>query len=229
MKKSLCVIPARNNSKGLKDKNILDLCGKPVLAYTIEACLASGLFKDVYVATDSDEYADIAIKYGASVPFPEPEEMAGDFIPSTDPLLYFCEKLNDDSELFWCMQPTSPLRIAEDIVAAYKHFENDPLCEFVLGTSEIDPHFFHWALNDLEDGYCDMYFGKKMLVDRSQLSPMVYRPNGAIKVGKRDSVIKWKHFFGDNIRRVEMPETRSIHIRSQMDLDICKLILSGGV
>lgn len=223
---SLCVIPARSGSKGLANKNILDLQGKPVLAYTIESCIASGLFKDVYVATDSAEYAAIAEEYGAKVPFLEPSDMAGDTVSSTEPLLYFCEKLRDDSELLWCFQPTSPLKTADDIVDAYKHFENDPACQFVLGTTEIDPHFFHWALEDQDNGLSQMYFGQKMLVDRTLLTPKVYRPNGAIKVGRRNCVIKYRHFFGDNIKRVEMPEERSIHIRSQFDLDLCRFILS---
>ena len=93
MGKSLCVIPARSGSKGLKDKNILELCGKPVLTYTIAACIQSEIFEDVYVATDSEKYAEIAIKYGAQVPFLEPSELAQDNIPSLDPVLYFYDKL----------------------------------------------------------------------------------------------------------------------------------------
>jgi len=225
--KSLCVIPARCGSKGLRDKNILDLHGKPVIVYTIEACIESGLFQNVYVATDSKLYADIAEEYGAKIPFLLPNEMTEDSVSSTEPLMLFCRELIDDSELLWCMQPTSPLRTAEDIVGAYKHFENDTACEFVLGTTEIDPHYFHWALEENEDGVSDLYFGKNMLVDRNKLKPTVYRPNGAIKAGKRSSVMKWRHFFGDNIKRFGMPEERSIHIRSQFDLDMCELILAN--
>ena len=81
--KSFCVIPARSGSKGLKNKNILELCGKPVLAYSINACAKSGLFDQIIVATDSEQYAEIARQCGATVPFLEPSEMAGDYISST--------------------------------------------------------------------------------------------------------------------------------------------------
>lgn len=224
MSRSLCVIPARSGSKGLKDKNILDLCGKPVLAYSIEACIKSGIFEDVYVATDSREYAEIAVDFGAQVPFLEPSEIAQDNNSSLDPVLYFYKRLGQEYDFIWCMQPTSPLRSAEDIVNAYHIIENDPKCEFVLGTTIIDPHYFHWALIDRNDGMAEMYFGKELLVERDELKDIVYRPNGAIKVGRTQSVINENSFFGDNIRRLEMPDERSIHIRSQFDLDLCRFL-----
>lgn len=225
MSESLCVIPARSGSKGLKDKNILELCGKPVLAYTIQACVQSGIFEDVYVATDSEKYAEIAVKYGAKVPFLEPLELAQDNIPSLDPVLYFYDKLGKEYDYIWCMQPTSPLRSCEDITDAYNIICNDPNCEFVLGTTVIDPHYFHWALIDQVNGMADMYFGKEMLVDRSELKDIVYRPNGAIKVGRTKSVLNERSFFGNNMRRIEMPEERSVHIRSQYDFDLCSFLL----
>jgi len=225
MSKSFCVIPARSGSKGLKDKNILDLNGMPVLAYSIKACEESGLFEDVYVATDSEEYAEIAKKYGGKVPFLEPKDMAGDFVSSLDPVLYFYEKLNVECDYIWCMQPTSPLRSKEDIINAYNVLEQDEKCQFVLSTTEIDPHYFHWALIDDEDGMSNLYFGKEMLVDRSELKDTVYRPNGAIKVGRCYAVLKQKNYFGNNIKRVEMPEERSIHIRTENDLAYCRYLL----
>lgn len=228
MYSSLCVIPARSGSKGLRNKNILELSGKPVLAYTIEACIKSGIFEDVYVATDSKKYADIAVEFGAKVPFLEPIELAQDNIPSLEPVLYFYKKLGRQYDYIWCMQPTSPLRSVEDIINAYNIIKNDPNCEFVLSTTVIDPHYFHWALIDQNNGMSEMYFGRKMLVDRSELKDIVYRPNGAIKVGKTESVLNENSFFGNNIHRVEMPEERAIHIRSQFDFDLCSFLLERG-
>ena len=226
--RSLCVIPARSGSKGLKDKNILDLCGKPVLAYSIECCLQSNLFDEVFVATDSEEYAKIAKRYGASVPFLEPEEMAADDVSSTEPLLYFDELLGRADDLLWCIQPTSPLRSVQDLIDAHKLFEEDDECDFVLGTTKVDPHYFHWVLKDGDNGTAHLHFGSEVMVDRSLLRPLVYRPNGAIKVGRRAAVRKYKHFFGGRIKRVEMPEDRAIHIRSKLDLDLCRIIMMEG-
>ena len=82
--KNLAVITARSGSKGLKDKNIKLLNGKPLMAYTIEAALESGMFEEVYVSTDSQKYAQIAIEHGASVPFLRTEENATDSASSWD-------------------------------------------------------------------------------------------------------------------------------------------------
>ncbi len=225
MSNSLCVIPARSGSKGLKDKNILELCGKPVLAHTIEACIQSGIFEDVYVATDSPGYAQLAEQYGAKAPFLEPKELAYDHVSSLAPVLDYYEKLGTEYDYIWCMQPTSPLRSAEDIRKAYQIIEQDPDCEFVLSTTVIDPHYFHWALIDRTDHMAELYFGREMLVDRSELKDTVYRPNGAIKMGRTRSVLQEKHFFGNHIQRIEMPEDRSIHIRSRFDFDLCRFLL----
>ncbi|BCN32515.1 acylneuraminate cytidylyltransferase family protein [Anaeromicropila herbilytica] len=224
--KSLCVIPARSGSKGLKDKNILDLCGKPVIAYTIQACLNSGIFDEVFVATDSEEYAEIALKYGANVPFMEPKDIAKDEISSTEPVIYFYNQLKKHYDLLWCMQPTSPLRDIEDILGANLLMQQNSKCDFVLSTTPIDPHYFHWALEDTKDGFTELCLGNKMLVDRKYLNP-VYRPNGAIKVGRTEKVLQYRNYFGKNIMRVTMPEERSIHIRNQLDFDICSLLLSN--
>ena len=227
MLKSFCLIPARSGSKGLKDKNILDLCGKPVLAYTIEACKASGIFDEVFLATDSEKYAKIGERYGAVVPFLESEALAGDSITSTEPVIYFYENLQIRSDLLWCMQPTSPLRSPEDIQRAYSILASDKKCNFVLGTTEIDPHYFHWAMTD--DEYTSLYFGKEMLVDRSELKLKVFRPNGAIKAGRTEAVLRYRNFFGDRIKRVDMPEERAIHIRSMTDFLMCEMLLARGM
>lgn len=222
--RSLCVIPARSGSKGLKDKNILDLNGKPVLAYTIEACLKSNLFDKVFVVSDNSRYMAIAREYGAEVPFMEPVELAQDHVSSTEPVLWLYEKLEREYDLLWCMQPTSPLRKSDDIIQAHRLFEESG-CDFVLSTTEIDPHYFHWALCEGEDGFSKMYFGRENLVDRKDLKPVVYRPNGMIKVGRTEFVLRFRHFFGDHIRRVEVPDERSIHIRSRYDLDLCEYLI----
>lgn len=235
---SFCVIPARSGSKTLKHKNILDLCEKPVLCHTIKACLDSQIFDKVYVATDSREYADIAVKAGAEVPFLEPADMAGDMIGSSVPLIHLykslildnlssseTEKALDD-HILWCMQPTSPLKNANDIIRGHEIISSNKECDFLVSVSDIDPHYFHWALESDDKGFSNLYFGEKMLVDRSLLRPVVKRPNGAIKAARARALLKYNHFFGPNLMTVSMPEERSIHIRTSHDLDLCRFMLS---
>ena len=85
--KLLAFIPARSGSKGLKDKNIKQFCGKPLMAYTIEAAKESGLFSEVFVSTDSEQYANIARQYGADVPFLRSEALASDTASTDDAVL----------------------------------------------------------------------------------------------------------------------------------------------
>ena len=118
---SIAIIPARSGSKGLPGKNIKPLNGKPLLAYSIEAALASGRFDTVHVSTDSERYADIARQYGADEPFLRSAEASSDTASSEDAIrevLRRYEEMGQRFDAFMLLQPTSPLRTADDIRAA---------------------------------------------------------------------------------------------------------------
>ena len=109
--RSIAIIPARSGSKGLPDKNIRPLNGKPLLAYSIEAALASGLFDTVHVSTDSERYADIARQYGADEPFLRSAETSSDTASSEDAIrevLRRYEEIGQHFDAFMLLQPTSP-------------------------------------------------------------------------------------------------------------------------
>jgi len=113
------IIPARGNSKGLPGKNILKLCGKPLIAWTIEAALHSKYLDEVMVTTDSSEIAAVAKKFGAQVPFLRPAELATDTSPSCDAIVHtleFYQRERDRRFDYLCiLEPTSPLREVQDI------------------------------------------------------------------------------------------------------------------
>ena len=111
--KNIAIIPARSGSKGVIDKNIRDLHGKPLMAYTIEAALGSGVFDEVMVSTDSEKYAQIAREWGAAVPFLRSERTSTDSASSwdmVDEVLGEYEKRGRIFDTFCLLQPTSPLR-----------------------------------------------------------------------------------------------------------------------
>ena len=111
--KNLAIIPARSGSKGLKDKNIKNLAGKPLLAYAINAAIDSGLYDTVHVSTDSEIYADIAEKNGADVPFLRNAETATDTSSTWDAVKYVLQEYEKQGKTFdviTVLQPTSPLR-----------------------------------------------------------------------------------------------------------------------
>ncbi|NKQ38595.1 MAG: acylneuraminate cytidylyltransferase family protein [Methanosarcinales archaeon] len=220
--KPLCVIPARMDSKRLSLKNIKNLCGMPMIAWTIEAAIDSKEFDVVYVSTENKEIAKIAKKFGAEIN-KRPKELAGDLISSTDVCLNVWETYKEYDTMV-CLQPTSPLRTAEDIKNALKFFKNHKDANYLVSVTPIDPHYFHWALKIDDNGYEKMYFGNKYLIERPLL-PKVYRPNGAIKIGSINEILKTKHFFGNKLICYEMPEERSVHVATQFDFDVCEYLI----
>jgi CMP-N,N'-diacetyllegionaminic acid synthase len=121
----IALIPARSGSKRVLDKNIRPLAGHPVIAYTITAALQSEIFAAVVVSTDSEQYADIARYYGASVPFLRPAGFAGDLSPDIEWLEYTLKRLREEGQAYDCfsiLRPTSPFRQAETIRRAWQEF-----------------------------------------------------------------------------------------------------------
>ena len=123
--KIVALVPARAGSKRVPDKNIRPLAGHPTIAYTIAAAVGSGVFDDVIVSTDSDEYADIARHYGASVPFMRPLEYAGDTSPDIEWIEYTLKRLGEEGRPYDCfsiLRPTSPFRLPSTIQRAWSEF-----------------------------------------------------------------------------------------------------------
>lgn len=123
--KNVAIITARGGSKRIPRKNIKDFLGKPILAYSIEAALESGLFSEVMVSTDDKEIAEIAIKYGAKVPFYRSEKTANDFATTNDVLLEVIEeyeKRGISFDMGCCLYPTAPFVTADKLKLAYQSF-----------------------------------------------------------------------------------------------------------
>lgn len=113
----LCIIPARSGSKGISDKNIKELFGKPLLAHSIDQAKQSKYIKNmkIIVSTDSEKYASIAKKYGAEVPFLRPQEISGDLATDDQFICHALENLKENFDLVLQLRPTQPLRSTEDI------------------------------------------------------------------------------------------------------------------
>lgn len=121
----VALVPARSGSERLPSKNIRPLAGHPLLAYTIESALQSGIFRDVIVSTDSRLYADISLYYGASVPFLRPEGLSGSLSPDIEWIEHTLHRLKTEARAFDCfsiLRPTSPFRTAETIRRAWSTF-----------------------------------------------------------------------------------------------------------
>lgn len=125
---AIAIITARGGSKRIPRKNIKDFLGKPIIAYSIEAALQSGVFDEVMVSTDDEEIAEIARKYGAKVPFLRSEATSNDFATTADVLLEVLEgysKLGKNFEYMACLYPTNPFVSAEKLITAMNYIKTD--------------------------------------------------------------------------------------------------------
>jgi CMP-N-acetylneuraminic acid synthetase len=222
----LCVIPARRDSKRLLDKNVLPLAEKPMLAYTVEAALGSELFRSVYVSTEDDRIAGLAADLGATA-HSRPAALAGDLVSATEVCLELLESRRaqgDDHDAVVCLQPSSPLRGAVDVRAAWERFVVTD-ADFLVSVTPIDPHYFHWAVE--EDGdWWRLTFGDRYLIERPLLPP-VFRPNGAIKIGRAGPLAERRDFFGPRLTAYEMPEERSVHVALPFDLLVVEALMDA--
>jgi len=223
--KMICTIPARGGSKRLLRKNLRELKRKPLIAYSIEVALETNLFDQVYVCTEDEQIAQTARQYGATVPELVPQELCGDLVASHIPCQYIAARLpaHEDITSLLCLQPSSPLRSAEDIHAAVEKFSASEF-DFVVSVTPLDPHDFHWALVP-GDHFWKMFFGTQYLQERPLL-PAVFRPNGSIKVAKLSALAKTGNFFGERLGVIETPAERSVHVAVEFDLIFCETILS---
>lgn len=227
--RSIAIIPARSGSKGLKDKNIKLLDGKPLISYTINAAIQSKQFNTVYVSTDSAEYARISRDYGASVPYLRPKELSEDHTSTWDVVKYILEEYKKKGVVFdtvMLLQPTSPLRTAEDIFGAFKLFlEKD--ADAVVSVCEAE-HSPLWC-NTLPENLSMNQFIKTEFSSRPrQLLDKFYRLNGAIYLLKTKLVDRMSELYSDNCYAYIMKKEHSIDIDDIYDFRLAEVILNEG-
>lgn len=222
--KRIAIIPARSGSKGLKDKNIIDLCGKPLMAYSIEAAIQSGLFEHVIVSTDSERYAEISRLYGAEV------MMRGEMFSNDKATTYMVledilkNRLTEPVDYFVLLQPTSPLRNARHIKEAVEKFEIK-ISDFDFLVSVKESEHAKVLVNPIDEDGSLKYFDLDFSNYRRQ-GYKDYSPNGAIFIGKPGAYLKQKHFFGAKALSYVMTAEDSVDIDGALDLIVAQAILS---
>lgn len=223
--KIVAIIPARGGSKGLPRKNIKPLLGKPLVAWTIEQAKNSKYVDKIIVSTDDREIAEISRKYGAEVPFLRPKELAMDESPTIDAIFHALEVLrtgNYNPNVVVLLQPTSPLRNAEDIDNAIKLFR-DSDCESVVSVCEVE-HPPYWSFK-IEEKCLRPLFDKRYLRMRRQDLEEAYIPNGAIYVSTPQTLYKYKGFYCNHTIPYIMPVERSVDIDNEIDFMLAELLM----
>jgi len=221
----LAIIPARSGSKGIIDKNIREINNKPLMAYTLEACKRSGIFDDIVVSTDSVKYAEIAERFGASVPFLRPKELATDQASSNDVILQVINglgQLGKEFDCFMLLQPTSPLRNEIHMMeSADILLEND--ADSVVSICKSDSHSY-LTVELTEEGRLKALFSDKKQVRRQDMPPK-YRINGAIYLALTSYFMKYKSFYEGKTLPYLMNTFDSIDIDDDFQLKIAELLL----
>lgn len=221
--KKIAIIPARSGSKGLPNKNILNLCGKPLIAWTIEAAIKSHQFERIILSTDSQQYGQIGKEYGAEVVYRD-ENVSDNKASTYDVIKDLFNKINiADINYFVLLQPTSPLRNENHIKEAINIFENNYYCKDTL-VSVKEAHKSADLIKPIDDTLSLKNFDKDFSNYKRQ-SYKEYEPNGAIFISKIDTYLKVKHFFGKQGIAYIMNEDDSIDIDDRNDFELAINIL----
>ncbi len=220
--KRVAIIPARSGSKGLKDKNIIDLCGKPLIAYSIEAATESGLFDRVIVSTDSEQYGEIAIKYGAEV-FYRGENLSSDSASTFMVIEDLLARLDTGIDYFVLLQPTSPMRNSKHVAEAVQAFE-DKMNDFDFLVSVKEAEHCKALVNPIDEDESLKYFDEDFSNYKRQ-GFKDYSPNGAIFIAKPQAYLLRKHFFGSKTLAYKMSAFDSVDIDDGLDYELAKICM----
>ncbi len=222
-RKILAIIPARSGSKGLPKKNIKELCGKPLIAWTIEEAIKSKYIDEIMVSTDTNEIAKIGLEFGAKIPFIRPPKLASDTAKAIEYILHTINYYDNHYEIIILLQPTSPLRSVIDIDAAISMLVKDKI-RAVVSVCELE-HPLAWT-GTLPKNLSMQHFTKEEdeNTNRQELEKY-YRYNGAIYIAEIEYIIKENGFIGDETYAYKMTQENSIDIDTLIDFMLAEVIL----
>ncbi len=220
------LITARGGSKSIPRKNLMPLAGKPLIAWTIEAALASRRLSRVLVSTDDAEIAQVAASWGVEAPFTRPGELAQDATPHILVVEHAIHWLDETQgvrpEYVLLLQPTSPFRTAEDIDAAIALAEAHAAIA-VVSVCEMGRHPY-LAKRILADGTLADFMTTDIAYLRRQDLPPAYALNGALYLNRRESLLRDHTFLPPGTLGYVMPAERSLDMDTAWDFHLAELI-----
>lgn len=221
---TLFVITARGGSKGLPGKNIKDLCGKPLIAYSIDVARAFTDDENICVSTDSEEIKQVVEQYGLKVPFLRPDYLATDTATSSDVLVHavnFFKEQGREYKKLCLLQPTSPLRTVEDVQGAFDLYRDD----IDIVTGMVKSHAPSILNEETEDGFMVSVFNKNGL--GRQYVRKMYETNGAVYVMNVKSLLeKGMKGFSRKVKYV-MSKEHSVDIDDIIDFMLVETIMKN--
>jgi CMP-N,N'-diacetyllegionaminic acid synthase len=227
LKNILAIIPARGGSKGLPGKNIIDLCGEPLINWTIQAAKGSKYISEIYVSTDDLKIKDVVEKSGIKINHLRSKRLSQDDTLSIDVVLDILGFPQFSNITYVCMlQPTSPLRNSKHIDEAFDKFFNlNASCCVSVCENEFSPF---WSF-EINDNKIKSLFPSNTIPLRRQDLPTTYSLNGAIYIAKVDWIINNKSFLSDQTFAYVMQKNESIDIDDLEDLEKAAMLIKSSI
>ena len=218
--KILGIIPARVGSKGVPNKNIKHLDGKPLMAYTSEVALKSKFLDKVIVSTNDNKIAEVSRSLGLEVPFMRPDNLAEDASPTLPVVkhaLSFYKELGEEFDAVCILQVTSPTRTLNFLDQCLEKFiSNEP--DSLISVLEIPHHFNpHWVFKENEAGNLSISTGEKKIIARRQELPNAFYRDGSVYITKSEVLLEENSLYGDKIAYLVNPLKDNINIDTMED------------
>ncbi|MBU3822732.1 acylneuraminate cytidylyltransferase family protein [Flavobacteriaceae bacterium XHP0103] len=226
----LAIIPARGGSKGIPNKNIKLLQGKPLLAYTVEIARQSNYFSELIVSSEDASIIDMAKQYGVRAPFVRPKGLAQDDTPTIDVVIHALKWYKKRSVFFdavCLLQVTCPFRTIEFLEASIAKFIESG-CDSLVSVQRV-PHKYnpHWTFELNEAGYLEIATGDDTLISRRQELPVAYHRDGSIYITKTDVILNQHSLYGKQMAFMESPEEHEVNIDTPEDWHKAETIIKG--
>ncbi|HBH17495.1 MAG TPA: pseudaminic acid cytidylyltransferase [Cyanobacteria bacterium UBA9579] len=221
---NIAIIPARGGSKRIPRKNIKLFCGKPMIAWSIEAALKTKIFDHIIISTDDIEIAQVAKEYGAEVPFIRPKELSDDYTGTTEVIAHAAKWAKDQGwnvNAVCCIYATAPFVMATDIVTGLTAL-NDGIWDYVFSVTDFAAPIFR-SFKKTKEGGVEMFFPEHFTT-RSQDLPEAFHDAGQFYWGKPESWVEWKKIFDRHSKTIFIPRWRVQDIDTQEDWDRAQIL-----
>ena len=218
--RSLAVIAARGGSKGLPNKHLLEIEGRPVIAWSVEAAMAARKPTQVVVSTDCADIAAAARAAGGDTPFLRPPDLAGDDTPVEEVVLHAVDALGGGFDAVILLQATSPLRRSEDIDGAIALYAESAAETCIAVAPLAKP--LEWIFTLDAGGRVAPVAPRPTMRQRRQDATRAYAPNGAVYISSCEGLRRRRSFYGDDVVAYVMPPERSVDIDVAADLDMAR-------
>ncbi|MBI3793720.1 MAG: acylneuraminate cytidylyltransferase family protein [Nitrospinae bacterium] len=228
-KSYLGIVPARGGSKGLPGKNIKDLCGEPLIAWSINAGLGCEYIDELMVTTDSREIADVAERFGAKVPFLRPKELATDVSTSFSVIEHAVEfyknELGKKFDYIVLLEPTSPLRDKRDVYNSIEQLSEHPKASAIVGICKTEGQNPAFLVKKKSDDFLVGYENEDMRVLRRQDIQDVFFLEGSIYICQTDVYLDKKTFYHGGTIGYEVPKWKSLEVDDEYDMVTAEAIM----